>query len=309
MTLQQLRYFLETCRQGSFAAAADALYLAQPSVADQVRRLEDELGTKLFVRSGRRLQMTDAGRTLRPEAEAVMATVDRAAASVLDVRELRGGTASLGTFSTAHRYLLSTVVSEFAARHPDVSVRLIGQNSLEVTELIRSGDLEAGLVVLPLDTKGFEVEPVMEDENFIASADEVNGLEAVTVEQLATLRLIVYDAHFGWRSPPRRQLAERARAAGVILEPAIEVEHCEAAVELAAKGLGSTIVSKTVRESPGFPASLKTVPLAPPLHDVLAIIWPKDSHLSPATDALLSFTRAHIRRIGGPVGTLSSSAG
>ena len=60
MTLQQLRYFLAACRHGSFSAAADSLYVAQPSLADQVRRLEAELGVGLFIRSGRRLILTDA---------------------------------------------------------------------------------------------------------------------------------------------------------------------------------------------------------------------------------------------------------
>src|SRR3954454_18530977 len=98
MTLQQLRYFLAACQHGSFAAAADSLYIAQPSLADQVRRLEGELGVRLFVRSGRRLTLTEAGKTLQPHAENVLSSVEIAAASVADVRHLRGGTASLGTF-------------------------------------------------------------------------------------------------------------------------------------------------------------------------------------------------------------------
>ena len=64
MTLQQLRYFLATCRHGSFTAAADALFIAQPSVAEQIRRLEQEVGVRLFVRTGRQAA-ADRGRLQR----------------------------------------------------------------------------------------------------------------------------------------------------------------------------------------------------------------------------------------------------
>ena len=66
MTLQQLRYFLAAAEHGSFSAAAEALLMAQPSLSDQIRRLEAELGVALFARAGRRLALTEAGRMLRP---------------------------------------------------------------------------------------------------------------------------------------------------------------------------------------------------------------------------------------------------
>jgi DNA-binding transcriptional LysR family regulator len=300
MTLQQLRYFLEACRHGSFAAAADALYLAQPSVADQVRRLEGELGVTLFVRSGRRLKLTNAGLTLRPHAEAVLASVERAAASVSDVKELRGGTAAFGTFSIAYHFILRPIISDFAARYPDVSLRVIGQNSLEVVDLIREGELEAGLVVLPVDTTGFVVDPVMEDEVFFAYTGNVVAGDGMTVEMLAATRLIVYDAHYGWRSPTRRRLAERARDAGVELVAAIEVESLEAAVQLAASGLGGTIVPRTVRDSAGFPEVLQTAPFVPSIRDTLAFVWREGAKLSPATKELVRLAREHIENFARP---------
>ena len=75
MNLQQIEYFLESVRGGSFSAAAESLHLAQPSVSEQVRRLEAELGVALFQRVGRGLVLTEAGKTLRPHAEAVLASV------------------------------------------------------------------------------------------------------------------------------------------------------------------------------------------------------------------------------------------
>ena len=100
MTLQQLRYFLAAADHGSFSAAAESLLMAQPSLSDQIRRLEAELGVQLFTRAGRRLALTEAGRMLRPEAEHTLAAAEQAAESVREVRDLTGGTASFGTFGS-----------------------------------------------------------------------------------------------------------------------------------------------------------------------------------------------------------------
>src|SRR3954471_2842384 len=112
MNLQQLEYFLHSARLGSFTAAADELHLAQPSVSEQVRRLEDELGVALLLRGGRGLVTSEAGKTLLPHAEAVLNAVREARESVVAVRELRGGTAEFGTFATADTYLGSDLISE-----------------------------------------------------------------------------------------------------------------------------------------------------------------------------------------------------
>src|SRR5919107_3591714 len=170
MTLHQLRYFLTAAEHGSFSAAAEALLLAQPSLSEQIRRLEAELGVALFTRAGRKLVLTEAGRTLRPHAERVLQEADEAAESVRDVRELEGGTASFGTFGSAHHTLLSGMVEEFRHRYPNVRVRVIGQNSAEVADAIREGELEAGLVALPIDDRGLDVRPSISEENHYISA-------------------------------------------------------------------------------------------------------------------------------------------
>src|SRR3712207_2906167 len=246
MTLQQLRYFLAAAEHGSFSAAADALLMAQPSLSDQVRRLEAELGVPLFVRAGRRLELTEAGRLLRPHAERTLAAADDAAASVRDVRGLTGGTVAFGTFGSAHHYLLAGLIEDFRRRHPQVRVRVVGQNSAEVADEVREGRLEAGLVVLPIDDRGLDVRPAMQEELFYVSAHEGRLAEPVTIEELARRPLILYDARWGAEDPTRRQLAARAQSAGVVLEPDIEVEYITAALELTARGLADTVAPRSV---------------------------------------------------------------
>jgi DNA-binding transcriptional LysR family regulator len=298
MTLQQLRYFLAAAEHGSFSAAAEQLLMAQPSLSDQIRRLEAELGVPLFARAGRRLELTEAGRMLRPHAERTLAAADDAVESVKEVRTLTGGTASFGTFGSAHHYLLGGLVQDFRRRYPDVRVRVIGQNSVEVADAVREGRLEAGLIALPIDDRGLEVRPSISEENHYVSASPQRLEKPKTIEEIAAAPLILYDARWGAVDPMRRQLDERAQRAGVRIEPEIEVEYMTAALDLAARRLGDTIAAPSVLEARGFARRLGSVSLDPPLYDTYAFVTRRGAHLSPATREFMKLAERRITAMG-----------
>jgi DNA-binding transcriptional LysR family regulator len=298
MTLPQLRYFLAAADHGSFSAAAETLLMAQPSLSDQIRRLEAELGVPLFARAGRRLELTEAGRMLRPHAERTLAAAEEAVESVKEVRTLTGGTASFGTFGSAHHYLLGGLVQDFRRRYPDVRVRVVGQNSAEVADAIREGRLEAGLIALPIDDRGLEVRPSIREENHYVSASPQRLTKPITIEELAAAPLILYDARWGAVDPMRRQLDERAQRAGVRIEPQIEVEYMTAALDLASRRLGDTIASPSVLANRGFSRSLSSVSLDPPLYDTYAFVTRRNAHLSPATRVFLELAERRLEAMG-----------
>jgi DNA-binding transcriptional LysR family regulator len=292
MTLQQLTYFLAAAEHGSFSAAAESLFMAQPSVSEQIRRLEAELGVPLFVRVGRGLRLTEAGRLFLPHAERTVEAAREAGESVHEVREITGGTVTFGTFGSAHHYLLVGLLQDFRTQYPQVRVRAIGQNSAEVADAVREGDLEAGLIALPVDDRGLDVRPAMREEVLYVSADPLD--EPMTIERLADAPLILYDARWGHDDPMRRQLRERAQAAGVSVEAQIEVEYVTAALELAARGLGDTVSSRQMIRARGLARKLGGVPFDPPLYDTFAFITRRNAHLSPA---MREFIRLAERRV------------
>src|SRR4051794_41828052 len=118
--------------------------MSQLSLSEQIRRLEAELGVPLFVRAGRGIELTDAGRLLQPHAERTLAEARAATESGREVRDLSGGTVSFGFFGGAHHSLLGGLVQEFRTRYPGVRGRAIGQNSAQVADAVRAGTLEAG---------------------------------------------------------------------------------------------------------------------------------------------------------------------
>jgi DNA-binding transcriptional LysR family regulator len=298
MTLTQLKAFLAAATTGSFTAAAAELQTTQPTVSELVRKLEEESGLPLFVRAGRRLTLTAAGEELLPWARRVVESADGAEQALRALRGLDGGVASFGVLRNAPFYFLSDLVERFHKDRPNVRIRLVGQNSVEVAEAVRAGRLEAGLVVLPVPDDGLDITPILRDEVLWVTADPARTAFPIRIEDLATAKLVLYDAHYGWQDPTRRQLRDRAQAAGIRLEPTIEVENVEAALSLVARGIGETIASRAVIEHPTFPAGLHVTPFAEPLYDTIALIKRRHSALSPGTTELAELARKMLLQRG-----------
>ena len=272
MTLQQLACFCITAHEGSFSAAARRMRLSQPSVSDHVRRLEAELGAKLVSSTGRGVKLTADGQTFLVHAKRVLADADEASNCVGHRMDRGSRVVGLGLTRNAPYYPIDEFVERALATIPDLQLRLPGQNSALVAAAVRQSDLDAALVILPVDPEGLEVRPLFSDEVLLVSADPGRTRRRARIEDLATAPLILYDATVGFADPTRRQLAARAQAAGVSLIPRFEVEHPETAFRLAAKGLGDTIAARAVTRSPAFPRNLSTVGFAEPLFDSFALI-------------------------------------
>jgi DNA-binding transcriptional LysR family regulator len=299
MTIQQLKYFLAAFDHGSFSAAADTLHLAQPSLSDQVRRLEAELGVRLFERVGRGLVPTQAGEALRPRAEAVLAAADGARDAVAEVRELRGGVASFGAWSNAQFYGVTDMIVELRRRYPAMRLRMLGLNSSDTAELVRSGKLEIGMVALPIDDRGLDLRNMFTDEIVYVSTDPKALRGAVTIERVAARPLVLSDATWGNRDPVRRQLAERAQRAGVTVEAEVEVESEEAALTVVAAGIGDAFVARGVMIALAtrLPKTLGWAPLAEPMHDVNAFITRRGAPLTPAARAFVEVADARLAQV------------
>lgn len=274
-------YFRVAAELGSFNAAARSLHCTQPAVSEQVRRLERELGVSLFARAGRGLTLTTAGRVFLEHAQRVTDAADDALSSVGRRSEQRRRMITLGTFRNAPYYDIAELASRFCERHPDGMLRMRGQNSFDVARAVQEGELEAGLVVLPVDDSLLDVRPLFRDEVLYVSADPDRTRHPATIAHVATAPLILYDISYGFNDPTRRQLAARAQEAGVTLEPRLEVEHVETALQLVARGLGATMVASAVLNGSPVPLSVTAVGFAEPFYDFFALVTRRGVRLSP----------------------------
>lgn len=297
VTLQQLRCFLAAVHAGSFTGAATILDVSQPAVAEQVRNLERVLRIELFVRAGRGVRLSPAGRAFAERAPSVMAALEAAVQSVSEVRAVHRGTVAFGLFSTPEAYRLDEFVAAFARDHPGVSLALVGRNSSVAADRVRQGELEAGLVTLPLDDDGLDVRPFVRDEVVYVSADPDRVREEATIERLSERPLILYDAASGDRDPLRRQVQERAQQLGFRLKARVETETMVMALRLVAAGLGDTYVPRAHTFASYFPSRLGSVSFRPALHETFAIVTRRGGRASPATKLLVEGIEAHMRSL------------
>ena len=297
MSLQQIRCFCAALELGSFTAAAEALRVSQPAVAEQIRKLEHALGTDLFVRAGRGVVATEAGHVFAEHAARSLRAVEDATDSVSELSALRGGTVAVGTFGEPSAWRIDELVTAFLRRHPHVSVRLIGLNSSAIADLVRRGELEAGVVLLPIDDHKLCVRPIVRDEVLYVSAHPERTRQPATIEQLAATPLVFYDAQSADNDPIRRQLAERAQALGVRLQPKVEVELKDIALRLVAAGIGDTYLPSAYTHTCYYPDGLSTAPFTPALYDTFAIITRPTARLSAGVRQLLADLEAHMRAV------------
>jgi DNA-binding transcriptional LysR family regulator len=297
LSLQQIRCFCAALELGSFTAAAEVLRVSQPAVAEQIRKLEQALGAALFVRVGRGVAPTEAGRAFAEHAVRSLRAVEDAADSVGELTTLRGGTVAVGIFGEPSAWRVDELAAAFLRRRPDVSVRLVGRNSSAIVERVRRGDLEAGVVLLPIDDDKLDVRPIVRDEVLYVSGSPERTRHPATIEQLAATPLVFYDAESADSDPIRRQLAERAQALGVSLQPKVEVELKDIALRLVAAGIGDTYLPSAYTHAPYYPEGLSTAPFSPPLYDTFAIITRTGARLSPGVRELLADLETHMRAI------------
>jgi DNA-binding transcriptional LysR family regulator len=297
LSLQQIRCFCAAVELGSFTGAAAALRVTQPAVADQVRKLERALGADLFIRAGRGVVLTEAGRAFAEHATRTLRAVEDAADSVDELTALRSGTIAIGIFGGPSAWNIDERVAVFLRRHPGVSLRLVGRNSSAIADHVRRGELEAGVVLLPIDDDKLDVRPIVRDEVLYVSANPERTRRPATIDRLAGTPLIFYDAESADEDPIRRQLAERAQALGLRLQPKVEVELKDIALRLVAAGIGDTYLPSAYTHAPYYPAGLSTTSFAPALYDTFAIISRPGSRLSPGVRELVADVEAHMRAV------------
>lgn len=162
MEIHQLRYFSRVADLGSFTRAAEACFVAQPSLSQQIIKLETELGTPLFERLARRVILTEAGQRLRPIAEQILRLVDEVKQRVDGDSE--GGRVVVGSPPTVVPYFLTGVLGAFARSHPRAQVELVEDVTPAIVRKVHDCEVDLAVLPLPIEGSDFEIEPLIEEE-------------------------------------------------------------------------------------------------------------------------------------------------
>ncbi|EIT85962.1 HTH-type transcriptional regulator [Fictibacillus macauensis ZFHKF-1] len=198
MDVRQLLYFVEVSRQKSFTKAANILFLSQPSLSKMVKSLEEELQVQLLDRSGRQLQLTDAGEAVYEHALRILHAMDELSSSLYDVLQLKKGKITLGIPPVISTLYFPKIIGDFKKKYPQITMQLMEYGANKMEEEVANGTLDLGISVLPVDEEAFDVLPFKQDEmTLIVSAEHPFAkAEKVSLNQLEQESFIFFTEEF-----------------------------------------------------------------------------------------------------------------
>jgi DNA-binding transcriptional LysR family regulator len=242
MTFRQIEVFLVVARAKSFSRAAERIQSSQPTLSEHVSELERELGKRLFVRRGREVTLTEAGRVFEEYAARVVAAVEGARQAMAEMDGLGHGSLLIGASTTPGLYVLPAIVAAFRKRYPGIDLKLRIANSQVIEQRVKEGELDLGVV------GGHAVGPGEEclaagllDELVVVvpPGHEWAKRRHIVPEQLAQQPLLMRE-----EGSATRRVAERAlQQAGVKFRTVMELDHTEAIKQGVMAGLGVALVS------------------------------------------------------------------
>ncbi|HEX4155099.1 MAG TPA: LysR family transcriptional regulator [Acidobacteriaceae bacterium] len=166
MEFHQLRYVCAVAETGSFSRAAEHCEIAQPSLSQQVLKLERDLGAKLFDRLGRSVRLTEAGRAFMPHARSILKQMEAARSSVAEKQADRRGSVTAGVIPTIAPYLMPGYIASFAKKYPDAKLRVVEEMTPILIECLRDLSLDLAILALPLRHKDLEFFPIRTEPLF-----------------------------------------------------------------------------------------------------------------------------------------------
>ncbi|WP_329454555.1 LysR family transcriptional regulator [Streptomyces sp. NBC_01497] len=309
MELRHLEYFVAVAEERHFTRAAQRLMVSQSGLSASVRALERELDARLFVRSTRRVELTEAGRALFVEASRALASVRSAKEAVAAVQGLMRGTLAVGTEQCIAGVNVPGLLARFRAEHPEVEIRLRQAGSAALAADVAEGRLDLAFVALSGTVpEGIRLLALGRDRMVLLCRPEhrLAGRDRVGWSDLGGETFV--DFHADWGA--RRRTDQAFAGAGTERRVALEVNDVHSLIELVGHGLGVAVVPRPVALKPQA-AGLRTVELT----EADACAWevsaavPDDRRTTPAARELLSYLPAAGVHDGAAVEDSSSAAG
>lgn len=294
MNFEQLRSFHAVATEGGFSRAAESIFLTQSTVSMQVKALERELGVRLFERLGRRVLLTQEGKSMLAYASRILTQAEAARRTMAAFRGLDSGELVVGASLTIGNYLLPELFGAFRRSHPGVRLVLDIAPTHRIAEQVAGGTLDLGLVEADVSDPELETRPFHTDELVLIVPPGHRWAERwwVAVGDLPEEPFLEREPGSGTREIVQGRLAEQ----GVRVEPALELGSPEALKRAVRAGLGVAIVSRATVDLELQYGALKAVQVRGlRLTRPFLTLLHRDKHLSPVLSAFLELLQGSFK--------------
>ncbi|WP_311948296.1 LysR family transcriptional regulator [Halomonas piscis] len=282
MDTQSLQAFIAVADCQSFSRAAETLHLTQPAISKRIAVLEDQLGTRLFDRIGRRITLTEAGRVLHPRAQSILLAVDDSRRALANLNGQVGGRLSLATSHHIGLHRLPPLLKRYTRRHPGVELGLEFLDSEQAYRDVLDGRLEIAVVTLaPEPHEQLDVVPIWTDRmRFVCAADHpLRHAASLTLGELCRHASVLPGPLTFTRTLLRRRLEDE----GLTLEAGMSTNYLETLKMMCSVGLGWSLLPDSMIDNGLVQLDVAT----PPLHRPLGYLVHHDRTLSNAARRMI----------------------
>lgn len=285
MELRQIEYFCTVGKLNSFTRAAEQLHIAQPSITQAIRKLEQELGVQLFDRSKKRTLLTVEGKAFLDRMENLLCDLTQAVQEVQDFKNLRKGTFKVGIPPMIEAYLFPEIFSSFKQQHPGLNLIAFEESSsLEAAVKLEKNELDLAIIILPEHSETLDSLVIVREQLVLCMHREhrlcmhkTAKFEQLKNEQFILLKEGAYQHQI---------VMSRCQRQNFIPNTIFSSNQIKTIKGLVANGLGiSLLMEMVVRNDPDIVA----VPLDDPIVFDIGLAWKKDQCLSTAATAFIKF--------------------
>jgi len=289
-----LRFFIAVAEELSFTRAAERLHTVQPSLSQQIRRLEEIVGARLFDREKHRLHLTEAGRIFLKESRAILQFTDRAIMLAQQAARAEAGFMTIGFLPGVEGKIFPSILPILGAKYPDIELSLRSLTSPQQLEALHNREINIGFMRGPIDDPEIEAEVVLREKIVVVlpSHHPLARLKRVPPAKLAALPMLEVARP---TAPALHDAAEEIAAkAGVKFKATLPAENVLMSLSEVASGLGFCLVPDYVRQI--LPANVVARPLdCDPEPDFPLLVAHRRDERLPAVAFFLSLLREQLR--------------
>jgi LysR family hydrogen peroxide-inducible transcriptional activator len=257
MEIHQLRYFCAVAKNGTFTRAAMAERVAQPSLSQQIQKLENELGAKLFERLPRSVRLTSFGAAFLPKAQRILRELSDAKAEIVELSGKEDGELSLGAIPTIAPYLLPVVLSRLSRLHPSITIKITEDTTQVLVEQLHKGALKMIITALPVEGADLSCVDLFRESFFVVMPEDhpLAARKSIRIEELRSEPFLLMKEGHCFRESTLAVCRKSKVAPNVVFESG----QFATILGLVSAGVGISAVPKmAVQPAPGC----KFVPLA-----------------------------------------------
>ncbi|SFS61578.1 LysR family transcriptional regulator [Paenibacillus sp. BC26] len=294
MEFRQLQYVIQIAKEKNFSRAAEKLHIAQPSLSQQLSKLEKEIGVLLFRRTTNSVELTHAGAVFVDKAQNILDNIEQLKQELDDLAHMRKGKLVVGSLSITGSHVLPTVLPIFNKRYPEIEVVLVEDTPSKLEQLTASGQTDLSLLALPLFEPSLEWVPIIEEEIVLAVPPDhplAKLNEPIHIERLSAEPFIVLKKGQGFR----QNVLELCEQAGFEPRIVFESTNIETIQSLVAAGMGITFVPQMLVRDKGDERTPVYLPISAPTPiRTLVIASRKGRYLSRAAEAFIETMKSTL---------------